>query len=50
MLNLGLPPAKCAVCIASETPHGGWWLAGIVLVLAVAGAVALLWADGRGRR
>lgn len=52
VLNLIAVPmvAKCAVCIAQETPNGWWWFGGIVLVGAVAAAAWMVWSDDRSRR
>jgi hypothetical protein len=51
-LTLSIQPllAKCAVCVAQETPYGWWWFSGTVLVGSVATALWLVWRDDRARR
>lgn len=48
MPNL-LPMARCAACVANETPYGWWILSAVVLVLSLGAAGLLIWRDGRRR-
>ncbi len=46
MANL-LPMARCAACVANETPYGWWILSAAVLVASLAAAGLVIWRDLR---
>ncbi len=46
---LAPPLARCAACVANETPYGWWILSGIVLLGSVIVAGWFIWSDAKER-
>ncbi|MBM4341920.1 MAG: hypothetical protein FJ100_00885 [Deltaproteobacteria bacterium] len=42
-----MPMARCAACVANETPYGWWILSAVVLVTSLCAAGFVIWRDLR---